>query len=54
MSDHRSRRPARTRFVFDAEEHRTDWWLKAGCHLLTMLLVYVRATYRWAALRPPS
>ena len=37
--------------VFDAKEHLTAWWLKAGYHALTVLFASFTVVYAWAALR---
>jgi hypothetical protein len=36
--------------VFDASEHLTVWWLKAGYHTLTILFAAFTLLYGWAAL----
>jgi uncharacterized membrane protein YhaH (DUF805 family) len=36
--------------IFDAKEHLTTWWLKAGYHGLTVLFGTFTLVYAWAAL----
>jgi hypothetical protein len=36
--------------VFDAKEHFTAWWLKAGYHGLTVLFAAFTLVYAWAAI----
>jgi hypothetical protein len=36
--------------VFDADEHLTTWWLKAGYNLLTVMFTAFTFIYAWAAL----
>lgn len=36
--------------VFDAKEHLTAWWLKAGYHTLTLLFLSFTLIYGYAAL----
>ncbi len=38
--------------VFDAGEHLTRWWLRAGYRALTLLFVSFTTVFAWAALRP--
>jgi hypothetical protein len=35
--------------VFDAREHLTEWWLKAGYHTLTVVFAVLTIVYAWAA-----
>jgi hypothetical protein len=37
--------------VFDAKEHLTAWWLKAGYHTLSLLFLGFTLIYGYAALR---
>jgi hypothetical protein len=36
--------------IFDAKEHLTTWWLKAGYHGLTVLFAAFTLVYAWAAI----
>ena len=37
--------------VFDVRGHLTEWWLKAGYHLLTVMFTVFTIVYAWAALQ---
>jgi hypothetical protein len=36
--------------IFDAKEHLTRWWLRAGYQVLTVLFGLFTLVYAWAAL----
>jgi hypothetical protein len=38
--------------VFDVKEHLTDWWLKVGYFVLTVLFTGFTIVYAWAAFQP--